>query len=76
MKCAVCAAGRTAPGTTTVTVERNGTTIVLKAVPARVCDTCGEDYLDADVLGEVERIVDEAVASGVELVVRDFPVKC
>lgn len=31
---------------------------------------------DADILGEVERIVDEAVASGVEIVVRDFPVKC
>lgn len=76
MKCAVCAAGRTAAGTTTVTVERDQTTIVLKAVPARVCDTCGEDYLDADILGEVERIVDDAIASGVEIVVRDFPVKC
>jgi len=28
------------------------------------------------VLREVERIVEEAVTSGVEIVVRDFPVRC
>jgi YgiT-type zinc finger domain-containing protein len=76
MKCAACATGEAVPGTTTITVERDGTTLVLKAVPAHVCDTCGEDYLDAEVLAEVERIVEAAVDSGVEVLVRDFPVKC
>lgn len=76
MKCAACSTGHTLPGATTVTVERGHTTLVLKAVPALVCDTCGEDYLEAEVLAEVERIAEAAVASGVEVLVRDFPVKC
>jgi hypothetical protein len=39
-------------------------------------NTCGEDYLETEVLAEVERIAEAAVASGVEVLVRDFPVKC
>jgi YgiT-type zinc finger domain-containing protein len=76
MKCGLCATGTTAPGATTITVERDGMTLVLKGVPADVCDTCGEDYVDGDTMREVERIVHEAQASGVEVAVRDFPVKC
>jgi YgiT-type zinc finger domain-containing protein len=65
MKCGLCATGTTAPGATTITVERDGMTLVLKGVPA-----------DGDTMREVERIVHEAQASGVEVAVRDFPVKC
>lgn len=76
MRCGVCSTGTTAPGTTTITVERGGMTLVLKGVPADVRDTCGEDYVDTETMREVERIVAEAEASGVEVAVRDFPVKC
>ena len=38
MQCVICKQGETRPGMTTVTVERNGLTLVIKNVPARVCD--------------------------------------
>ena len=44
--CAICKQGEVVAGTTTVTLERGGTTVVIKAVPAGVCDNCGEEYVD------------------------------
>ncbi len=49
MKCVICKTGETAEGTTTVTIERNGTVLILRGVPASVCQTRGE----ASVSGEV-----------------------
>src|SRR5260221_4547534 len=43
----ICKHGETQPGTTTMTLERDTTTIVFKNVPAEFCQTCGEAYLDA-----------------------------
>ena len=45
-KCVICRQGETQPGVTTVTLERNGLTLVVKQVPARVCADCGEEYVD------------------------------
>lgn len=38
MKCIVCKHRQTEPGTMTATLERGETTIVVKEVPADVCD--------------------------------------
>lgn len=38
MKCVICKHGETRPGKTTVTLERGGATIVVKGVPAWICD--------------------------------------
>ncbi len=46
MKCVNCKQGETQPGTTTVTLERGGMSLVIKGVPARVCENCGEEYVD------------------------------
>jgi YgiT-type zinc finger domain-containing protein len=37
MKCPICKGGETRPGRTAVTLERETTTLVFKAVPAEVC---------------------------------------
>ncbi|MGZ3610756.1 MAG: type II toxin-antitoxin system MqsA family antitoxin, partial [Ktedonobacteraceae bacterium] len=47
MRCVICKQGETQPGTTTMTLERDSTTVVFKNVPAEVCQICGEAYLDA-----------------------------
>ncbi len=39
MKCVICRYGETAPGKVTVTLEQDGATVVIKEVPARVCQT-------------------------------------
>ena len=46
MKCAICKTGDTQAGTATVTLHRDQTVIVIRDVPAEVCEDCGEYYLD------------------------------
>ena len=43
MKCVICQYGETEPGTTTVTLTRDETTIVIRDVPAQICTICGEE---------------------------------
>ena len=46
MTCAICKHGETQPGETTLTLTRDALMLVVKRVPARVCDNCGETYVD------------------------------
>lgn len=59
-------------GTTTVTLERDGTTLVLRRVPAEVCTNCGEAYVDEAISAEIVRLGEEAAAAGVQVDVRDY----
>jgi len=72
MKCAICGHGRTHPGTTTVTLEKSGTTLVIKNVPAEICDNCGESYMNEEVTGRLLNEARQAVEAGIELSVRSF----
>lgn len=71
-QCPMCPAGTLRGGTTTLTLERNGATIVFKDVPADVCDTCGEAYLDEDVSAAVYEQAEAAVEAGVQFDVRQW----
>ena len=53
MKCQICRTGETHAGKTTVTLQRGETTIIIKEVPAQVCENCGEYYLTEDVTRRV-----------------------
>ena len=72
MKCTVCKIGQTVPGHATVTLERDGKTIVIKAVPAEVCDNCGEEYVAEETTTNVLRQADSLVVGKDEVVVRPF----
>ena len=72
MKCTYCCVGEMHPGTTTFTVDRDGTTFVLRNVPAEVCDACGEAIFDLETVRVVERLHESALESGAEVVVREF----
>ena len=67
MKCLICKTGETNPGTTTVTLERDNTVVVIKDVPAQVCDNCGEYYLAEDVSTRIYALAEEAVKRKVEV---------
>ena len=58
MKCVICKHGNTKEGTTTVTFDRDGMTLVVKDVPAQVCTNCGEDYVDEHVAHEILTIAE------------------
>lgn len=72
MKCVICGTGEPAPGTATVTLTRGETTLIIKGVPADVCDNCGEYYLSDDITERVMTIAPQAVASGAEVEIRRF----
>ena len=67
MKCAICKTGELADGRTTVTLQRGETTVVIKDVPAQVCDQCGEYYLSEEMTGKVIAMAEEAVGKGAEV---------
>lgn len=71
-RCAFCRSGRLVRGHTTMTLERGGATVVVKQVPALVCEACGEAYLEEDVLERLFRGADEAVCRGAEVEVRRY----
>ena len=72
MKCPICRAGQTKPGTATLTLERNGSTIVVKGVPAQICDNCGEEYIDESAVARVLEAAEKDLRAGVKLEVREY----
>jgi YgiT-type zinc finger domain-containing protein len=72
MKCPICKKGETSPGTATVTLERGSLTLVVKAVPAEVCDNCGEEYVDERATAELLSKVESEARAGTEINVRHF----
>jgi YgiT-type zinc finger domain-containing protein len=72
VKCPVCKKGETSPGKATVTLERGGLTLVVKEVPAQVCDNCGEQYVDEKVTAKLLSEAEESVRAGTEINVRHY----
>jgi YgiT-type zinc finger domain-containing protein len=72
MICVVCKRGNTKPGKTTLTLERGGMTLVAKAVPAQVCEVCGESYVDEATTAQLLQQAAEAFQAGVQVEVRAY----
>jgi YgiT-type zinc finger domain-containing protein len=72
MRCAVCKAGETQPGTATVVVQRGSAIVVINDVPAQVCENCGEEYVDADAANAVLTAAESAVRAGAKVEIRDY----
>jgi len=72
VKCVICQYGETEPGTTTVTLTREETTVVIRGVPAQICTTCGEEYVDAVTGKRLSQIAEKAVSEGVQVDVRRY----
>lgn len=72
MKCIMCKNESTAEGTTTMTFERDGMTLVIKNVPAQVCPNCGEAYVDEKITTQLLELAEEAACDGVQVEVRNY----
>jgi YgiT-type zinc finger domain-containing protein len=72
MKCVICKQGETRPGKATVTLERNGMTLVVKNVPARICANCGEEYVDEGTTSLPLKAAEEAARAGVQVDIREY----
>jgi YgiT-type zinc finger domain-containing protein len=67
MRCVICKQGDTASGTVTVTLQRGNTVIIVRDVPAAVCQNCGEYYLDEAVAKKLYQQGEEAVRRHAEV---------
>ena len=72
MTCVICKTGETQPGTATVTLERDGATVVIKGVPARLCKKCGEEHVEENVTARRLKTAEDAVRAGVQVDVRTY----
>jgi YgiT-type zinc finger domain-containing protein len=72
MNCVVCRNGDTRPGKVTITLQRGESTIILKNVPADVCENCGEYYLSEAIGEQVMARAEAAVQSGAEVEILRF----
>jgi YgiT-type zinc finger domain-containing protein len=72
MTCPTCQTGHTARGTATKTLERGETLVVVRHVPADVCDRCGAPLYAGAVVEQLLALLDEATRAGVTFQVREF----
>ena len=66
MKCVICKSGEVHPGEVMVALQRAESTIIIKNVPADVCENCGEYYLSEGVTADLLERAERAVESGAE----------
>ena len=67
MKCVICKLGETKKGTVTVTLERGETTVLIKNVPADICENCGEYYLTEETSERILKQAKSAVTNNAEV---------
>ena len=72
MTCVICKNGKTQWGKATVVLEREDTTLLVKAVPARVCANCGEEYAGEETTSYLIKTAEEAARAGVQVDVRQY----
>jgi len=65
MICLICRQAETVDGLTSVTFERGEMKLVVNSVPARVCPSCGEAYLDEEVAVRLLRDAEEMSRAGI-----------
>ncbi len=67
MQCVICKHGQTQVGLVTVTLERDNSIVIIKQVPADVCDNCGEYYLSDKIAEQVLQRAETAINNGAEV---------
>lgn len=72
MICVICKMGQMNSGKVTVTLHRGQSVIVIKNVPASVCENCGEYSLSEEVTKKVMERAELAVANNAEVEVLQY----
>jgi YgiT-type zinc finger domain-containing protein len=72
MKCVICKMGETAEGRVTVTLQRGDLSVLIKNVPAQICENCGEYYLSDDITDQVLKQAEASAARNAEVEILRF----
>lgn len=68
----MCKQGDLQPGIATITLERDEMILVFRKVPARVCEVCGEEYVDEETTTRLLAAAEKAAESGVQVDIREY----
>jgi len=71
MTCVLCK-GKMKKGLVNYSVDCKSQFLLIKDVPALICDQCGESFFDDEVYDKIEKIVDVARKSNVEIEILKF----
>ena len=72
MKCIICKQAETQLGTTTVMLNRDGFTWIVRNVPAEICPNCGEDYVDEKIAARLHEQAEQMVDAGTLVDIREY----
>ncbi|MBU4226623.1 MAG: type II toxin-antitoxin system MqsA family antitoxin [Chloroflexi bacterium] len=72
MKCMICKQGDTQSGFAVVTLQRDDRTLVIKGVPAEICENCGEYYLSQEIANRLYQQAEESLRHGAEVEIGRF----
>ena len=72
MNCPLCRNGRFTDGKTTMTVEKGDAILVVRDIPARVCDNCGDGFIRESIGRKVSQLVQDELRKGVQMEVLNF----
>ncbi|HEX9389105.1 MAG TPA: type II toxin-antitoxin system MqsA family antitoxin [Anaerolineales bacterium] len=64
MICLICRQADIIDGLTSVKFERGEMRLVVNNIPAQICPSCGEAYVDEDIASQLLRIAQEMSAAG------------
>lgn len=67
MNCVICKTGVTAPGIKNFMLEKGSSIVIVKDVPAQVCNQCGEAYFDAATTKALYAQAAASIKNGAEL---------
>ena len=65
-RCPLCG-GDQEPGRTTFTVDLGSGLVVVRQVPAMICDQCGAEWISPQVAAKLEKMVTAARRKGAEV---------
>ena len=72
MICPICKSGKMEEGYTSLTFEKVSATLVIKGIPANVCDNCGEAFVSEDIARKLHDLAKSEFDKGVEVEVVHF----
>ena len=72
VQCQLCKHGSTELRMVTVTLQRGATTVIIKGVPAEICENCGEYYLDENTTKQVLSMAEQVVKNRAEVEILSF----
>ena len=72
MICVLCKSGETNAGKVNVVLSQGQATIIIKDVPAEICDNCGEHYLSDSVTQQVLIMAKKTVSKETEIEILKF----